>query len=213
MKKRIFAGIAALAFFLVLDGSSTLHIWITQAVNAALPDRRATEENLQIQALAAKISELEKDLPSSAARITFGGGFLFSDTLIIDKGSLDGIGPDSYASAKGIILGRIDNIGPHTATIVPFSRFKEKTVVRMGSQKDVVLLGEGIGGGEIRIEIPQGFAITVGESAWWGGGSSHLLGIIASVDTKEGRAINYAFIRNPFPQRSFTEVSIVRIPQ
>ena len=213
MKKRIFAGIAALAFFLVLDGSSTLHIWITQAVNMVLPDRRAAKENLQIQALVSKISELEKGAPSSIARVVLGGGFLFSDVLVIDKGGDDGIGPDDYAAAKGIILGRIENIGPHTATIVPFSRFKEKTVVRIGLQKDAVLLGEGIGGGEIKIEIPQGFAITAGESAWWGSGSSHLLGIIASVDIKEGRAINYAFIRNPFPQRSLTEVSIVRIPQ
>ncbi len=168
---------------------------------------------MQIQALLSKISELEKETPLSVARVTFGGGFLFSDTLLIDKGSSDGIEPGNYAVAKGIILGRIENIGPHTATIVPFSRFKEKIVVRIGSGKDTVLEGEGIGGGEIRIEIPQGYAVAAGESVWWAQRSSHLVGIIASVDIKEGRAINYALVRNPFALRSLTDVSIVRIPQ
>ena len=213
MRNRFLAAAIIVALFIVFEKSASVQRLAMRAVGIAFPERRAAEESMRSLALLAKIADLEKEKkpsPSITAKVIFGGGFLFSDTLVANKGSEDGVTIGDYATAYDIVIGRVENTTARQSTIIPFSRFGEKVVIRLGAEKDIVLEGEGIGAGEIRIELPKDARVVPGDSVWWGEQNDYLVGLVNAIDTKEGRALAYAYIRNPFSLHALADIIIIR---
>ena len=163
-------------------------------------------------ALLTRIADLTREHTAKTilTKVILGGGFLFSDTLVVRAGTDEGVLPGDLAIAYGTVIGRVDTTSSHESSIVPFSRFAEKITIRLGQKKDITLEGEGIGGGEIRIELLRGLGIATGNSAWWGERSEYLVGLISHVDTQEGRSMDHAYITNPFSLKSLSEITLVR---
>lgn len=223
MKRRLLTILLAILFFMVLEGSTTLHNGMLYVVGNIFPERNGVKTSARELAFLSVITDLTKEneklraeislrrtTPTIPAHIIFGGGYLFTDTLIVDKGTEDGVLPTDWVIANDTTIGYIGSNNARESIVILFSRFKEPVIVRLGEKKDVVLEGEGVGGGEIRIELPQGFGILVGDPVWLAKKNNYLIGLISAVDVQKGRLINYAYIRNPFSLRSLNNVTIMR---
>ena len=71
--------------------------------------------------------------PSGNLQIIFGGGYIFSEALYLNRGADDGAeAGDLIVYGKNIAVGKIVEVFPKFSKVAPFSKFGEKTVELLG---------------------------------------------------------------------------------
>lgn len=184
--KRIFAFSALILFFFVFEGGFFLQ-------NSAISSYNF---------LFSKETENPK--------IIFGGGYIFSDFLYLNKGIVDGVEKDDLIIYDQIVIGKIEEIFPKFSKVVPFSKFSKKTPLRTGEQKSILFEGVGNGAGEINADFPNNLSINIGEGVYLAHNPNYLVGIIDDTYKKEGRNFQKVSIRIPISLNSITDVDIIK---
>src|SRR3989344_2119607 len=110
------------------------------ALQAKITDLEADREH--INELLTKTASSKKVIP---ANISLGGGYLFSDSIIIDHGTYDGVElGDIVTTNDGIFVGSVSESGVYWSKIIPFTQLGRKTVIRGGPNKEIIFEINGI---------------------------------------------------------------------
>lgn len=131
------------------------------------------------------------------------------DTLVIDRGSADGVRVGQQVlGAGGVPLGTIESMGPHTARVLLYSAPGRVTEGWAGEARVPVSL-EGASAGAFRTSVSRDSALAVGDAIYVPGPGAVPIGTVVRVDTDPSSPEARMYVRpraNPF---SITWVSVV----
>lgn len=144
-------------------------------------------------------------------QVIFGGGYLFSDVLYLNRGSEDGaeVG-DLIIYGQNIAIGKVGEVFGKFSKIIPLSKFGEKNSFRLGEEKRVLFEGVGAGGGKISADFPNSVFLNAGEEVYFAQNPKYLAGIVEEVDKKQGRDFKMISIRIPVSLNSITDVALIK---
>lgn len=171
------------------------------------------EENA---ALAARAHDLERLLGGrNDAASQFLAGVLARppvapyDTLVIDRGSADGVRDGQQVlGAGGVPLGTIESAGSHTARVLLYSAPGRVTEGWAGEARAPVSL-HGASAGAFRTSVSRDSALSVGDAIYVPGPGAVPIGTVVRVETDPSSPEARMYVRprtNPF---SITWVSVV----
>jgi len=130
------------------------------------------------------------------------------DRLIINRGQKHGVvtGAPVYAG-ENVAVGTILTAGPYQSVVELISSPHVKSAVYVFGP-DIFTTAVGQGGGVMKIGVPQGIAIAVGDAVSLPVGSRAIVGRISSVDTVPTQPEQFAYVTLPIPLQS---ISLVRV--
>lgn len=173
----------------------------------------------EVKLLYQKIENLEKELSKNTifankeipANIIFGGGYIFSDFILLDKGSKNGIEKNDLVIYKSTMaIAKIEEAFSDYSKATPFSRFDEKASLRSGPEKKILFEANGVGGREITALLPNGSGVDMGDSVYLSESPEFLVGIVETVEKRESRDFEEITIVLPFSLKSIVEVGVVK---
>jgi len=182
------------------------------------PKRSERDLSNEMTLLYQKISDLESELlpknttnGSISANVIFGGGYIFSDSIFLDKGALDGIEVGDFVVYKSsIVFAKIEEVFPKYSKVSPFSRFGQEVSLRSGFEKNILFKAEGKGGREISALLPSGSGINAGDMVYLAQSPRFLVGLVEVSKKKESRDFEEIKVVLPFFLRSISEVDIIK---
>jgi cell shape-determining protein MreC len=216
--KRIVAFFLAVFLFFVLEGVVSLDEIFFKFFFRIFPERHERSTTQETAMLYQKIGDLEKKIfeketleKSISANIIFGGGYLFANSIILDKGFSDGVEKGDFVIYQSsIVVAKIEEVFSGYSKAAPFSRFGEKIILRSGPGKNVVFEAKGKGGKEISASLPKGSRVNVGDVAYLAGNPRFLVGIVDMAEKKESRDFEELSIMLPFSLRSLERLDIFK---
>lgn len=134
------------------------------------------------------------------------------DTFMLDKGSDDGIVVNAPVfHGKGIAIGYVRSVFAHTSLITLFSSPKvESTVYIFGSNIFTTAYGEG--GGIVRVSVPQGIPLTLGDVVILPSLDTGVLGVISDIDSNPTEPEQNAYVTLDAPLQSIRLVTVGQTP-
>ncbi|MCA9364148.1 hypothetical protein KC727_02925 [Candidatus Kaiserbacteria bacterium] len=130
------------------------------------------------------------------------------DVLFIDRGSDDGVveGAAVYYGTY-YALGVVSKVFTHTALVTLFSTAgMEATAYVHGPNIYSTTSGEG--GGVVRVSVPQGVSLSVGDSVILPSLGAGVLGLISEVVSEPTQPEQYGYVVSPIPLASIRTVQI-----
>lgn len=143
------------------------------------------------------------------------------DTLVIGEGSTGGVKEGALVYSGESVIGTIARVFPYSALVVLFSTPGIVTPVYLYGS-DVFAHGEGMGAGVMRIGIPQGIPIAVGNPVVIPTEGSGIYGVVEYVEADPSNPEQYAYVaeqpgvtalrfvavdHEPLPSLSFEDAS------
>ncbi len=134
------------------------------------------------------------------------------DVLVIDRGSIDGVveGAPVFAgknSAIGVVLKVFSNSS--VVELITTPGFVSSVYI-VGP--DIYTNAEGIGGGQLRVGVPQGIEMNVGDVVILPSIESGMYGAINYVESVPSRPEQYGYVSSSIPIASLRLVSVGRAP-
>lgn len=221
----VFAVVVLFSFiFFKISGVEGFVLKLASKINFLRPSDELTQE-FTASFLSEKISGLEKEnrllreslgLPDQGseipAKVTLGGGYIFSDALYINAGADSGIRENDLAvSEEKIFIGKVSETGENWSRISPIGALGSKVALRLGENKEITVEATGLGRGELIAELPKDMVIMSDEIVWLGEKPEFTVGLIAETDQVEGRNIQNIIIKSPLPLGSLLNILIIKI--
>ncbi|MEK7567804.1 MAG: rod shape-determining protein MreC [Patescibacteria group bacterium] len=130
------------------------------------------------------------------------------DTLLIDRGSIDGVAEGMEVYTSSIVpIGLIDRVYGKTSLVRLFSSPGDSHDVYIGAGK-IAGNAVGRGGGNFEIILPRSNEVEIGDSIVFPSIGSKILGVVEIIEETEGGTFERIFFKNPF---SFDELRFVEI--
>jgi len=134
------------------------------------------------------------------------------DVLVIDRGSNDGIVPDAPVFiADNRVIGVVSKVFPRSAIV--------EMVTTPGLVSSVFIVGPdiftnavGMGGGQLRIGVPQGIELSLGDAVILPAVKSGVFGSINYIESLPTRPEQHGFVSTDIPLQSLRFVSVGRTP-
>lgn len=160
---------------------------------------RLKEENKELQRMLG-IKNQKRTIP---AKIKLGGGYLFTDVLVLDQGLEAGVrAGDAVSAEDNVLVGLVSEAGSGWSKVLPTGYAGEKIILRKkpvaGSAESAVFEAQGIGGGEIKAELPASLDFKAGDPLYWGENSNLIGGLVDRVLADNESKIQRVFIVSPF---------------
>ena len=196
--------------FLFFEGAITLPFKF-------FPKRREKDIRQELTLLYQKIGDLELKLKEKqnnfseemSANIIFGGGYIFSDTIFLDKGTESGVESGNLVVYKSAIaIAQMEEVFSGYSKAAPFSRFGRVVSLRSGEDKKILFEAKGVGGRESSAILPKGSGVKGGDSAYLAEDPRFLVGVVESAEKKESRDFDEIRIVVPLSLRSIAGVNI-----
>ncbi len=134
------------------------------------------------------------------------------DSLMLDKGSNDGVtvGAPVYVATETVI-GVVKSVTPEASLVeLITSPGFESTVYVLGP--DIYTTAIGIGGGQLRVGVPQGISLAVGDMVVLPSTVSGIFGEISVVQSEPSQPEQYGFVSTKIPLASIRFVAIGKKP-
>ncbi len=146
-------------------------------------------ENKELQALLGADGERR-----TVANVLAKPGTVPFDTLVLDKGSEDGIVEQAPVYiGDSVVIGYIEKVFPQTSVVLLVtSPNVESTVYVLGPNIYTTAVGQG--GGVLRVGVPQGIELSVGNTVIIPSISSALFGEVVAIDSEPSRPEQYGFV-------------------
>lgn len=216
--KRIILFILAVFLFLIFEGTISLGQIFFKIFYGFFKERNERSITMEVALLYQRISDLEQKISKKetldktiSANIVFGGGYLFSDSIFLDKGSENGVEKGDFVIYKSsLVLAKIEEVFSKYSRATPLSRFGKKTVLRSGPEKTVLFEAEGKGGREIFASLPKGSGVNTGDGVYIAEDPRFLAGLVEMAEKKESRDFEEISIVIPFSLRSIAGVDIIK---
>ncbi|OGF59223.1 hypothetical protein A2652_00780 [Candidatus Giovannonibacteria bacterium RIFCSPHIGHO2_01_FULL_43_140] len=225
LQNKIFwAALLALIFF---SGSRAfVKNLIIKASLFLAPERESRQAGNQALALLIKIRDLEKEnlrlqkalgvnaktrlIPANAV---FGGGYLFSDILLINQGWNAGIKiGDMVTYQNEVFLGRITEVGADWSKIGLLGRLGNKIILRQDAPENIQSIpieAIGLGGGEFQIEMPAETNLKIGDIFRSAENPEYIAGMVDKISFKSGDQFKEIGLISPLSPVLLNEVDIV----
>jgi cell shape-determining protein MreC len=134
------------------------------------------------------------------------------DVLMLDRGSADGVteGAPVYIN-DSTVIGLVRAVTPYSsvAELITTPGF-ETTVYIIGP--DIYTTAVGNGGGQMRVGVPQGINLTVGDLVVIPSVTSGVYGAITHIETSPTQPEQYGYVATTIPLGSMRLVSIGKTP-
>lgn len=162
-----------------------------------------TKENEELRSLLSASST-----PRTVAGVIARPPYTPYDTIIIDRGSNDGIIQNAPVyHGNNIVIGYVRNVFPDTAHVTLLSSAgTEATVYLFGSQLFTTAYGEG--GGIVRLSVPQGVPITHGDTVILPGLEGGVLGTVRDIQSIPTEPEQHAYVALPVSLQSIRLVGV-----
>jgi len=213
LKKKFLAAlfyIALALLFYINSVSEFLKNATFGIANFLMPERKELLESRMSAVLMAKIKSLEgENKNAQLAPISFGAGYMFSDSVFLKLGSADGIKPGDMVLYEGIALGRLAEVGKNWAKFHLLGKLGDKISLRSGEGKELLFEAVGLGGGEVFTELPRDIALKAGDAVWLGEHADYLAGIVDRVILRETSPSAEVHIILPLKIESLSAVEIL----
>ncbi len=143
-----------------------------------------------------------------AARVTARPPYLPYDALLLDRGSEDGVKVNAIVfSGRDQAIGIVVRVFSHSSLVTLFSTSGiETTIYILGPNIYTTSYGEG--GGVIRVNVPQGIDLEVGNTVILPLLEASVLGVIDMVESVSTQPEQYGYIVFDIPIQSLQTVSI-----
>lgn len=130
------------------------------------------------------------------------------DMLMLDQGSVDGVvaGAPVYIG-KRTVIGFVQSVSERTSlvTLITSPSFKS-TVYVLGP--DIYTSATGIGGGQLRVGVPQGFVVKEGDLVILPAVTSGVYGAVTYVEDVPSQPEQYAYVSPKIPLSSLRLVAV-----
>ncbi len=165
------------------------------------------KENKELRALLGYESE-DRILASVIAR----PGHLPNDVLMLDRGKRHGVFEDAPVFiGDHVVIGKIVKSTPFSSLVKLISSpGYESTVFVLGP--DIFTTAIGVGGGQVRIGVPQGIPISVGDPVLTPVVRSGIYGSISHIQTSPTQPEQYGFVSTDIPLSSLRFVAVGSTP-
>ncbi|PIR44780.1 MAG: hypothetical protein COV10_02760 [Candidatus Vogelbacteria bacterium CG10_big_fil_rev_8_21_14_0_10_51_16] len=118
------------------------------------------------------------------------------DTLVVDRGSVDGVSLESAVFSRGgTILGVVDDVYAHHARVLLLSAPGRRTAVLLGAQH-LAATAVGAGGGTFRVTVARGVNVVVGDTVQLLNDEPWVLGTVALVTSEDGSALDTIHVKS-----------------
>jgi cell shape-determining protein MreC len=163
------------------------------AAEAATRDRLRIE-NDELKSALGRAVENELIL----ARVLSGPSRSPYDTLVIDIGTDAGLAEGMRILYDGdFAIGEVTSVYAHSAVVTLYSSPDITLPVTVGTSSTPAE-AEGAGGGSMRITVPSGLAVVVGDAVEIPSLSPTYLGIVEAIDEPEGSSLAHLYVAWPF---------------
>lgn len=184
--------------------NSTVPLEQIAALQAKIADLEAERDHLS--ALLGDRGTLQKTTP---AHVSLSGGYLFADSIVIDKGTNDGVVINDYVTTvDGMFVGPVVDAKSSWSRVAPFTQLGRKTVIRGGKNKEIIFEVNGIGGSEAEVDLPVSTDVKVGDVFWSGEYPDLVIGVVDRIDQSPARQIKTVSFRPPFAFKFLTIVDL-----
>ena len=132
------------------------------------------------------------------------------DTLIIDRGALDGIKVDDRVFAKGnILIGYIESVENSSSKVIMFSTPGNISQVVYGNTGKY-FNARGVGNGSISVDVSRETEVALGDMFFYPGLDNVLIGVARKIDFDARDAFRKVIIKSPIniQEERFVEVKI-----
>jgi cell shape-determining protein MreC len=187
----------------LLDTQQKLEDQLAAEQGAELTLAHALEENDELRALLGTARE-----ERIAAGVIGRPPYTPYDTIILDRGSEAGI--QQYAPVflgTGLAIGYVRSTTERSALVTLFSSSGVETSVYIFGP-DIFARAHGIGGGAVRIDVPQGIALTKGDLVVLPSLDSGVLGTIDATESTPTDPEQHAFVTLASPIVTMRLVSV-----
>lgn len=152
------------------------------------------EENEDLKAMLGRKSEYDFTL----ARILSAPPVSPYDTLLIDAGTDQGVFIGMQALSQGDFkVGEVTRVWGRTALVSLYSTPNTQLSVTVGSSS-IPAVAWGLGGGNLRIILPRGVSVKVGDMANIPALAPEYAGTVDAIDRPEGSSLEAIYVRLPF---------------
>jgi cell shape-determining protein MreC len=158
-----------------------------------------TEEKLNYNSSTTKVS----DTNIISANKIFKDFTSMYDTIILDKGFIDGIEKgDEVFLYPDLAIGQIESINRNTSILKLYSKSKNKVegIVKSG-EKDIIIDIYGMGSGDFYAEIPESINISTGTIVYLSSNKNKTLGEIVRAEKREASFFQDLLIRGYYNTR------------
>lgn len=187
----------------LLSKQSELEFQLNEQKNTGLTLRRLQEENDELRNLLSS-NDSKRIGASAIGRPTN----LPYDVLVIDRGSNDGIIKNAPVFiGKDQVIGFVAEAYSHTAvvTLITTPGF-ESTVYIYGP--NIYTTAIGAGGGSLRVSVPQGITLELGNVVVMPSFDAGAYGEISAVDSEPTRPEQFGYVSINVPLQSIRYVSV-----
>lgn len=147
--------------------------------NSKLFDRDIIlEENLKYK----KLDESNKE-DSIVSPVLLRPGFSPYDTIVLGKGSLDGVNLGASVYFNSLAIGEISEVGDKMSKATLFSSSGKTFPVNINNNK-LETEAKGLGGGSFEIMIPKNIKVEIGEVVTFANHPNRVIGIVEDVGEK-----------------------------
>lgn len=115
------------------------------------------------------------------------------DTLVVHKGSNDGVVEGALVYTKETVVGTVIRVFKESALIMLFSTPEMKSPIYIYGP-DIFAHAYGMGGGVVRISVPQGIAVREGDPVTIPMADSGIYGLVSHVESVESNPEQYAYV-------------------
>lgn len=174
-----------------------------QELREALAQQRATSRQEDRNAIFAAVSPVDEGI---RAGVLLPPSYTPYDTLLIDKGRVDGIVPRARVySTDRHVIGTVERTYSRTALVVLASAPKvESTAYLHGA--DIFVSTVGQGGGVLKAVVPQEVPVAVGDAVVLPGLDFGVYGTVSHIDAPESNPGKDIYISNGLSLVSQSEV-------
>lgn len=190
------------------------------------PERESLQVSREGLALLIKIRDLEKEniklqkalgvnsktrlIP---ANVIFGGGYLFSDAILVNQGGNAGIKiGDLVAYQNKILIGRIAEVGADWSKAVLLGRVGDKITLRQDAPENIQPIpieATGRGGGELRMEVSAETNLKIGDIFRLAESPEYIAGMVGKISSEFGGQFKEISIVSPLSPVLLNEVDII----
>ncbi len=119
------------------------------------------------------------------------------DTLIIDRGELDGLKPDDLVFAKGdILIGEIESVENNSARVLMYSTPGNISQVIYGNTGRY-FNARGTGNGSFEVEVTREIEVNVGDMFFYPGLDNVLVGVAKKIEFDARDSFKKVIIKSP----------------
>mgnify|MGYP001568652951 CR=1 FL=1 len=218
---------ALLAVLIFFSGSRAfVKNLIIKASFFLAPERESRQAGRESLTLLIKIRDLEKEnlrlqkalgvngktrlIPANAV---FGGGYLFSDILLINQGENAGIKiGDLVTYQNKVFIGRIAEVGADWSKAVLLGRSGDKITLRQDTPENiqsVPIEAVGLGGGEFQIEMPADTNLKIGDIFRSAENPEYIAGVVYKILFESGDQFKEISVVSPVSPVLLNEVDVI----